>query len=415
VQQTRASRERQIALGYSRAVAAADIRGLMSDQPVKEWVLPASIPFAELKGHDLEECIYWLFDAMGAKDLEWRTGGKGGGAADGGRDLEARFYTPGADSEIEPQSWWIECKGRSGTVEPDAVKEAAINAQARAELDYLVVATNTQFSNPTRDWIKEWQLKHPRPKIKLWDSSHLERLLSRQPTVVLRLFASALSLQGQFQAMESQFWIKMHYVTEGILKGIWENRTEIDFTGLGVFALIANEFAHGDINKRPWAASLDFDVVLQSLMLSLTNLPYMQSRLHSTGASHLPIVRSYAYLIIHLLQIIDPSDMTNLIHKSVFNGDRNIIPDHFKEMLVAPVLDQLLSEMQDVCSSDCSRIYSLSPLYLTKYKDEIKEYWLKFEPSIVEKKEENNLILEKNDGLCKVGYDLNENGNCSPV
>ena len=77
------------------------IKRIMTDQSTKEWVLPASIPFANLKRKDLEECVYWLFDAMGAKDLEWRTGGTGGGAADGGRDLEARFYTPGADSEIE--------------------------------------------------------------------------------------------------------------------------------------------------------------------------------------------------------------------------------------------------------------------------------------------------------------------------
>jgi hypothetical protein len=56
-----------------------------------EWMLPASIPFATLKGRDLEEYVYWLLDAMGEKDLEWRTGGTAGGAADGGRDLEAIF------------------------------------------------------------------------------------------------------------------------------------------------------------------------------------------------------------------------------------------------------------------------------------------------------------------------------------
>lgn len=84
----------------------------------KEWVLPASIPFADLKGRDLEECVYWLLDSMGAKDLEWRSGGSGGGAADGGRDLEAHFYVNTIDGELEAQKWWIECKGRAGTVAP---------------------------------------------------------------------------------------------------------------------------------------------------------------------------------------------------------------------------------------------------------------------------------------------------------
>jgi hypothetical protein len=39
-----------------------------ADDP--EWVLPAGIPFVELKARDLEECVYWLMDAMGARDLE---------------------------------------------------------------------------------------------------------------------------------------------------------------------------------------------------------------------------------------------------------------------------------------------------------------------------------------------------------
>jgi hypothetical protein len=59
----------------------------MAKPPDPPWLLPAEIPFADLKARDLEECVYWLLDAMGAKDLEWRLGGAGGGAADGGRDL----------------------------------------------------------------------------------------------------------------------------------------------------------------------------------------------------------------------------------------------------------------------------------------------------------------------------------------
>src|SRR5689334_11762714 len=80
----------------------------VSSETGGEWILPAEIPFSELKRKDLEECVYWLLDAMGAKDLEWRTGGTGDGAADGGRDLEARFFTPGDDGELISQKWWIE-------------------------------------------------------------------------------------------------------------------------------------------------------------------------------------------------------------------------------------------------------------------------------------------------------------------
>jgi hypothetical protein len=183
---------------------------LAFDDP-EDWILPADIPLAGPKARDLEQCVYWLLDAMGARDLEWRTGGAGGGAADGGRDLEATFYVPSPDGDMEPQRWWIECKGRKGTVEPDEVKAAANNALALGNLAYLVVVTSTTFSNPTRDWVKLWQSAHPRPRLKLWDHGTLERLLSRHPTVVLRLFSEALSPDGLLKAAEQRFWKKLEY------------------------------------------------------------------------------------------------------------------------------------------------------------------------------------------------------------
>lgn len=88
--------------------------------------LPTEIPWKDLKGKELEELLYWLFDAMGAKDLEWRIGGVNSGTADQGRDLELSFYTSSPDGELVKQRWWVEAKGRSGTVEPYDVKNAVL-------------------------------------------------------------------------------------------------------------------------------------------------------------------------------------------------------------------------------------------------------------------------------------------------
>jgi hypothetical protein len=38
----------------------------MTTEPGTKWILPASIPFADLEVKDLEECVYWLLDAMGS-------------------------------------------------------------------------------------------------------------------------------------------------------------------------------------------------------------------------------------------------------------------------------------------------------------------------------------------------------------
>ena len=72
------------------------------------------IPWASLRGAALEELLYGLLDEMGAKELTWRTGGTGGGAADGGRDIEATFFQATPDGEVDSQKWWIEAKGDPG-------------------------------------------------------------------------------------------------------------------------------------------------------------------------------------------------------------------------------------------------------------------------------------------------------------
>lgn len=323
-----------------------------------EWVLPASIPFAGLKGRDLEECVYWLLDSMGAKDLEWRTGGSGGGAADGGRDLEAIFYTPTVDGELEAQKWWIECKGRTGTVEPDEVKSAVTNALATEGLDYVVIATNTQFSNPTRDWVKLWQAKNPRPKIKLWDHAQLERYLSRHPDVVLRLFSEALSLEGRLKAMESRFWNKLEFVTPKTLTDIWEARNELQFEPAKMFALVANEFAGGNIIHRPWGATLSASSVQAVLAIGIYNVTYLVFRGSTAGIDQRIMHRAFAYLILAALNGSSAADIAELILVSLNRGEDELIPEQFQDLVLSPILNQLLSEMQDVCASNCLRMIS---------------------------------------------------------
>ncbi|MEO1146804.1 MAG: restriction endonuclease [Cyanobacteria bacterium J06638_22] len=379
-----------------------------------EWVLPASIPFAGLKARDLEECVYWLFDALGAKDLEWRTGGTGGGAPDGGRDLEAHFYTPSIDNELEPQVWWVECKGRSGTVEKSEIQEALNNSLAKSDLDYIVIATNTQFSNPTRDWVKEWQSKHKRPKVKLWDSEQLERMLSKHPSVVLRLFSDALSLQGRVKAMESRFWNRLEYSPPGLLNEIWLARGEIEFSEMSMVGAIASEFSNGDITKRQWGAILDKPFLAQVLQIVLLNTPYLVIRSLESGTDQSPIMRADAYLIMCLLREYPAEIVSELIIDSLFRGDADKIPEDVKEYLLLPIVNQLLSELQEVCSDDCSRMIATRKTTLRQEEDKIESYWSRFLESDNEEKEANQrwILIERQDQPCKVGFIVNRDNGC---
>jgi hypothetical protein len=94
--------------------------GMGESKMKRLMALPSEIPWQNLRGKDLEEALYWLFDAMGAQNLEWRIGGASEGASDGGRDLEFTFAIPSPDGEIRTERWWVEVKGRKRTVESNA-------------------------------------------------------------------------------------------------------------------------------------------------------------------------------------------------------------------------------------------------------------------------------------------------------
>lgn len=71
---------------------------------MNELFMPSNLPWDELTAETLEELIFWLMDAIGAKDLEWRKGGKGITNSDGGRDIQATFHVPSPDGEFEKQN-----------------------------------------------------------------------------------------------------------------------------------------------------------------------------------------------------------------------------------------------------------------------------------------------------------------------
>lgn len=385
---------------------------VLNEQP--DWVIPADIPFADLKGRDLEECVYWLLDAMGAKDLEWRTGGEGGGAADGGRDLEAIFYVPTPDREMEPQRWWIECKGRNKTVEKSAVIDAVNNATSQNDLAVLLIVTNTTFSNPTRDWVREWQTHTQRPRVKLWDRDSLERLLSQQPSVVLRLFAEALSLEGRLVAACERFWNKLEYVPIGQLEEFWRSRQTLDTGPRERLALLVNEFAHGDIVARPWAAEADPQTLLDTFAIGTVNLPYFVLRGQSAGIDDKPIGRALAHLLMVSLRYVSAKKLTPKLLEWIGNRDGNQIPENILEFLLMPLLDQVSSEIQDVCSADCKRFSAIHRRALYETEDPIPSYWQRFDKAgrPREEKETRYVTLEKLSEPCKVGFPVDEDQQC---
>jgi len=383
---------------------------------MSELILPTEIPWEDLGGRHLEECLYWLMHALGAKDLEWRLGGSGESATDGGRDLEARFFVPGPDGEITHQKWWLEAKGRSVTVEPAVVKSVVLNASGRADLDVLIVATNTTFSNPTRDWVATWQLDHRRPLVRLWDRHHLERLLTQHPEVVIRLFSRALSPQGKLDFVRARFWNFTAYAGQPMLEDLWHHRDKLTWSDDALVATLMSECANGSIDVRPWALTVPPERRLRLFLSSLLNIYYFASRASDAGVAIEPYVNGTAYLLLACLHALDATRVLQVIesawrHDGEYDAEAH---DKMRHDAMSTVLDCLFAQLADVCTSDCRRVAS-DPSLLSDH--EIKAYWsrLKLPVERDETDKEWHLTMESLRRRCKVGFKLSRKVTCPLV
>ncbi len=370
-------------------------------------IIPSEIPWEEIKGKALEELLYWLLDSMGAKDLEWRIGGKGNGTADQGRDLECVFYTQTPEGELLRESWWIESKGRVGKVEPDEVKGVVLNVAGKASVDVLVIATNSNFSNPTRDWVKEWQRGHPRPIIKLWERTELEKFCSKFPTAVMRLYSKALSTQGRLEVVRSRFWNYALLADAPTLEALW-SKHEVLISPEALAALITSEAGNGSLSKRPWGMRVDPDTLGKTLINSLLNLIFLVFRAGDIGVRQEPFIKALSYQVLCAMDRLGSDYVATLLKE--WNFDDRALPQEIKELILGPVIDTLVTEIRDVCTSDCSRVMT-SPLELSER--DIELYWFRLSTNgSNENKKEKVLSMESLKTPCKVGFCVSEEVGC---
>lgn len=350
---------------------------------------------------------------MGAKDLEWRVGGIGQGGSDGGRDLECYFYGEDPEGELTRQKWWVEVKGRANTVEPASVKDAVLNASGGADVDVLVIATNARFSNPTRDWVKESQAKRPRPVVRLWDRSKLEKLASAHPDVIIRLFAKALSPQGRLEVVRSRFWNFCGYSDAPTLRLLWQHRRTLDWSVEAIIAVLVGEIANGNIARRPWALLLPDEEVLSAAGDALVNLFYFCARADQGGIKQHPYIKGAAYLTLVALHKFSAETVGELFGHIWEDAYGLEIPAEISRIAIQPVLRQLTAEIRDVCVDDCSRVSSELGELTEKERD---DYWDRLILPTGDSDEEDDshriLTLEVPDKPCKVGFEVNINNRC---
>ncbi|MGD9107829.1 MAG: restriction endonuclease [Gammaproteobacteria bacterium] len=158
----------------------------------------SNIPWNTIKGQELEKLVYDIFSSRGAKELVWRKGSIGKSASDGGRDLECTFHRPSPFGELESEKWWVQVKGRKDTIKTDEVKKIINHIViAYQEVDVIVIATNSIFTNATRDWIDKVQKTHKRPKIKMWDQNTLDKLIIKYCPAIIMQYDANLQIKNE--------------------------------------------------------------------------------------------------------------------------------------------------------------------------------------------------------------------------
>lgn len=135
-------------------------------------------PFSSLQSSDhFEELCYDVLEAEGFRDLKWR-----GPAADGGRDIEARWFAPDPVGGTFQTHWFIECKWYTESVPFQQIEPKLLAASSNG-VDYLLLITSSSVRNTALLEIERWLSTRGNPfQFRYWTGRDLlHRLVSHQP------------------------------------------------------------------------------------------------------------------------------------------------------------------------------------------------------------------------------------------
>lgn len=373
------------------------------------------VPWNRVTGLQLEELLHGLLDAMGASGLTWRAGSAAGvTATDGGRDLEAIFDRPSPDGELDRQRWWVESKGRTGTVERGAVQQAVLDASGRSDVDILVIATNSRFSNPTRDWVSEHSRSHPRPLVKLWDRDNLDRLVRKYPTVMARVLPNALPDEERLNLLVTRFEELGEEPTQLDLEFFWERQNWLmeQEPKLLAGAIAMFLYAEGILfpRQRDWWRLLQSADAPDALIKALIRLPSLLDPPLPRPLDMIRVLASAGRMLIACLLLL-PSDigieMSLNPWRYVIDGE-DVADDEqqlrsWQEGALHPVLVFIQSDLLDACSSDCNRVTGDNP-HEPDSISTTKLWHMLYGGNSTQ--EEGVIVIESVHGRCTVGLDV---------
>lgn len=316
-----------------------------------------SIDLGLVAPEEFEKLIYFLLDEMGMKNIEWRKGGSGISATDGGRDLECDFYMLCPDGAMRKERWWIEVKHRNKTLETSKIQKAIWNAQGVPDLDVIAIATNANISTKARDWIKSLKV-HPK-RVIVWEGHNVEKLIYDHPTIIYKFFPNSLTLKARLKAVHQRFLSQLVLPSISDLSDFWKHKKSLEFTIASVLAIVFAENASGDLFKRKWGLWLPVEYLAECLALGFRNSVPWSLKCKELGRFDNFLIDGLSYLLQCLLLRVDAEVVRGLIEESfkVFDHElRKPVSKNLSRYMLKLVLNNCLIELSGACSQDCPKL-----------------------------------------------------------
>lgn len=174
--------------------------------------MPTHLDFESLDSTEFEEFCLELLREIGFVNVDWRKGtDKSSSPADSGRDIVAEVEVEDIDGTKHLQTWFIDCKHQRSGVSPKELQ--ALLTWANGERpDIALFMVSGFLSNPSKDYLRDYETNnHPPFRIKYWERTVIERMVSERDTFLRRFFFRPPRSEDEILKAEEEFADRIWY------------------------------------------------------------------------------------------------------------------------------------------------------------------------------------------------------------
>lgn len=193
---------------------------------------------------------------LGLKNCIWRTPGR-----DVGRDIQGESFGPDFSGFVRRESWYIECKLYSRTVDWPTVWEKIAYAESNLA-DILLFVTSSTVSPQAIDEINRWNGSRKSPSVRFWNGQELLNRLGLFPEILVKYGLSENPVRDSAVSILSLTKILTKYANTGsAYSEFGKNRDRLDPVIHALSELISARIEEiettGKITRIPFLAAMD--------------------------------------------------------------------------------------------------------------------------------------------------------------